>query len=353
MNDELARRLERFLAHRIPEVRCLRVVALESPSEGFSQETFCFEVETERDGERHRRGYVAKREPVAGLLEPYDLEPEFRVLHALCDVPCVPAAHWFEADGAVLERPFYVMDRLEGEVPIPAAGPGGAGPFSEAERKALGPQVIETLTRLHAIDWRSRGFGFLDPPAPGREAAQRELERWTRRIVQSRLPAGPVVREALLWLHRNVPCSPEVTLVHGDFRLGNWLVVREGGGARLTGVLDWEMVHLGDPFEDVAWCSSPMWRAGTPYAAALLPDTEFLERYGRVARRALDPARLHFYAVLSVVKMIAIELTGLRTFLDQRTRDLRMAIFEHQIPFLEALLAALRGWLAPDRPGGV
>ena len=61
----------------------VRVTHLERSTEGFSQETFVFDVELGRE----RRGYVAKREPVAGLLEPYDLEPEFRVLHALSEDP--------------------------------------------------------------------------------------------------------------------------------------------------------------------------------------------------------------------------------------------------------------------------
>jgi hypothetical protein len=55
--------------------------------------------------------------------------------------------------------------------------------------------------------------------------------------------------------------------------------------------------------------------------------------------------RLRYWEVLAVVKMIAIMMTGIRAFADGRTRDLRMAIFDHQLPFLHALLAGLRGWL--------
>src|SRR5947208_2925904 len=111
---------------------------------------------------RERRGYVAKREPVAGVLEPYDLEPEFRVLHALSDDPLPsPPTPWFTRDPAVLGRPFYVMERLPGEVPIPAARADGSGPFDDAERAALGPQVAHALARLHAIDWPARCFQFL------------------------------------------------------------------------------------------------------------------------------------------------------------------------------------------------
>jgi len=346
-SGDLGARLERFLAARCPEASAVRVTSLEQSTEGFSQETFTFDVELTRDGAVGRRGYVAKRQPAVGLLEPYDLEPEFRVLHALSDDPLLsPPTPWFERDPAVLDRPFYVMERLPGEVPLPAAMADGSGPFADAERPVLGAQVAEQLARLHAIDWRRLGLDFLGPPRPGREAAARELRRWERRIEESGLPRDPALAEALLWLRRHVPETPEVTLVHGDYRLGNFLVERAGAASRLTGILDWELVHLGDPLEDVAWCSSALWCAGTPYAAALLPPEDLGAAYAAAAGRALDAARLRFYDVLALVKMIAIMLTGIRAFTDGRTPDLRMAIFDHQLPFVHLLLGMSRGWLA-------
>ena len=339
----LVARLEEFLRPRLPGACTPRVVRLERSTEGFSQETFTFEVE---DPPRARRGFVLKREPVAGLLEPYDLEPEFRVLHALSSDPLPsPATPWFETDPAVLERSFYVMERLPGDVPLPVAGPDGSGPFGDAERARLADEVATALARLHAVDWHAYGLDFLADPGPGRAAAARELARWEGRIAGSGLPLDPPLAEALGWLRRHVPVTPEITLVHGDFRLGNFLVVRDDRGARLTGILDWEMVHLGDPLEDVAWCISPLWRGGTPFASGLAPPEEFVARWAEISGRAPDAERLHFYAVLAIVKMIAIMLTGLRAFRDGRTADLRMAIFDHQLPYLHLLLGMTRGWL--------
>ena len=336
---DFRQRLERFLTGQL-QADDVRITALSRSTEGFSQETFSFDVEITRGGARETEGYVAKREPVAGLLEPYDLEPEFRVLHALSDDPLPsPPTPWFTKDPAVLERPFYVMKRLPGEVPIPAPSLDGVGPFNDAERRTLGPQVAETLARLHAVDWRGLGLGFLGDPGAGYAAATRELERWESRISRSGLPPDPAVTAALLWLHAHVPRCDETTLVHGDYRLGNFLVVRDGERARLTGVLDWEMVHVGDPLEDLAWCSSPLWRAGTDFASALLPPDEMAAVYAAAAGRAADPERLRFYDVLTIVKMIAIMQTGIRAFNDARTSDLRMAIFDHQLPYLLVMLA--------------
>jgi aminoglycoside phosphotransferase (APT) family kinase protein len=337
---ELEANLAHFLAERLGAA--VQVRHLERNTEGFSQETFSFDAEL---GSGLRR-YVAKREPPAGLLEPYDLEPEFRVLHGLTGTDVLsPPTPWFSDDPRVLERPFYVMERLPGEVPLPTAGANGSGPFTPAEREALAEQVAAALARLHAVDWQKRGFEFLGAPSLGRGAAERELARWEERIARAGFPAPPLLADALVWLRRSLPEAGEITLVHGDFRLGNWLVEQRGDGATLLGVLDWEMVHLGDPLEDLAWCSCELWRAGTPWAGAMLAPEDFHAVYARASGRAVDAERMAFYRVLAVVKMIAIMLTGIRAFRDGRTSDLRMAIFDHQLPFLFALLALARGWL--------
>jgi aminoglycoside phosphotransferase (APT) family kinase protein len=342
---DLAARLERFFAARLPDADGLRIRDLETHTEGFSQETFSCTVEHRRDGAIERTRWVIKREPPAGLLEPYDLEPEFRVLHELAGAPLpAPRTPWFERDSAVLERPFYVMERLPGDVPLPVPGADGAGPFGASERAALAPQVMEALAALHAVDWRARGFEFLGAPPQG-DSAQREVARWSARIRDSGLEPAPVVAEALVWLQRHAPVAGDVVLLHGDFRLGNWLVTRSGESAHLSGVLDWEMVHLGDPTEDVAWCLSHLWRGQTPRAACLAAPDELVALYERASGRLLDPTRLHFYEVLAVVKMLAIMSTGVRAFREGRTGDLRMAMFDHQMVMLHALLAALRGWL--------
>ncbi len=338
--SDLARALESFLAARLPGSP--RVRDVEAHTEGFSQETFSFRSEAAGDV----RHWVVKREPPAGLLEPYDLEPEFRVLHALSDDPLPsPRTPWFERDPAVLGRPFYVMERLGGEVPIPSPGASGEGPFEPAERDALAPQVMRALADLHRVDWKARGLDFLGVPTMGPGAALREVARWQARIDASGIAPDPVLFEALVWLRRHAPATDRVVLLHGDYRLGNWLVERRGAESRLTGVLDWEMVHLGDPVEDVAWCISHLWRGQTPRAACLAAPDALVALYEDASGQPVDGAALRWYEVLAVVKMAAIMLTGIRAFRDGRTPDLRMAIFDHQLPYLYLLLGMLRGWL--------
>ena len=126
MPPDLQSQLERFLAGRLPDADGVRVLALERNMEGFSQECFSFDAEIRHGERRELRSYVLKREPLTGLLEPYDLEPESKVLHALSDQALLsPPTPWFSDDPALLERPFYVMEKLSGEVPLPVEGPDG------------------------------------------------------------------------------------------------------------------------------------------------------------------------------------------------------------------------------------
>ena len=98
--QELEARLASFLTQRLGAP--VQVRGLERNTEGFSQETFSFDAEL--GGKT--RSYVAKREPVAGLLEPYDLEPEFRVLHGLEGADVLsPPTPWFSDDRACSSAP--------------------------------------------------------------------------------------------------------------------------------------------------------------------------------------------------------------------------------------------------------
>lgn len=118
-------------------------------------------------------------------------------------------------------------------------------------RAELAGQCGRVLALLHGLP--TAPFGFLEMLTPAAflarlNAQYRALER-----------PGPVFECALRWLAAVLPAAPErLTVVHGDFRNGNFLVGADG----LRGVLDWEGVHLGDPAEDLAYITVRSWRFG-------------------------------------------------------------------------------------------
>ena len=105
----------------------------------------------------------------------------------------------------------------------------------------------------------------------------------------------PILALALRWLERNLPAPTAPRLLHGDFRLGNVLVEQ----GRLTGVLDWELAHLGDPHEDLAFGCMTVWRFARPDRPAYgLGSVESLATaYLAAGGQAFDPARFRFWLV--------------------------------------------------------
>jgi aminoglycoside phosphotransferase (APT) family kinase protein len=173
------------------------------------------------------------------------------------------------------------------------------------------------LARIHAGDHRRIGFDFLDDPGRGEEPARREVAHWRRIYEQDRLEAHPILERGFGWLGRHLPEATNITLVHGDYRSGNFLHDERG---HITAVLDWEMTHLGDPCEDLGWATMPYW-SSAQRACGLESEEEMLARYERLAGAPVDRRRVHFYKVLGTVKMMVISLTGIRNYCTGRSAD--------------------------------
>jgi aminoglycoside phosphotransferase (APT) family kinase protein len=115
--------------------------------------------------------------------------------------------------------------------------------------------------------------------------------------LDKRTTKRPATELAIDWLARNRPLGPEAltTLVHGDYRVGNFLVAPEG----LTGVLDWEFAHWGSPDEDLAWLCMRDWRFGklSLPVGGIGPRAPFLRAYAEASGRVPDPASLRWWEI--------------------------------------------------------
>jgi aminoglycoside phosphotransferase (APT) family kinase protein len=132
-----------------------------------------------------------------------------------------------------------------------------------------------------------------------------------------------------------------VTLVHADYRTGNFLCTPEGS---IVGVLDWEMAHLGDPVEDVAWACIRPWRwLGNELMGGLMERDEFIQRYEQATGIPVTEEGVRFWEVLGNVKLAAIFVTGGRSFCDGRTRAAMMAFLGRNMGRLELEIMDLMG----------
>ncbi|HET6507956.1 MAG TPA: phosphotransferase family protein [Baekduia sp.] len=238
---------------------------------------------------------------------------EFELLRALDGRLPVPEAFWVDDDARWFPYPALVYALIDG-VAKPSRGVGanvaGLGTnFGPGLRERLAPQYLEYLARIHTLDLRDASLPSFDVPAVGTtQSALWELNRARRLWEEDRGVDVPLMEVAAGWLERTLPTLDHVSLVHGDYRSGNFLF--DEGSARITGWLDWERAHLGDRHRDLAWSTQPVCghyaEDGRTYlVCGLVPLDEFYDRYSELSGLEVDPERLRWYRVLNAYSMVA------------------------------------------------
>ena len=303
-------RLRAWFASKLPRSRELRLSELTGPgTTGFSNDTLLCDLAWLEHGAELRRELVVRIEPGGTRVFPhYDLGRQFRVMQALAatDVP-VPEVLWLEEDPRVLGAPFYVMARVAGRIPPDTPPYHAAGWVAETapeERARLWWSGIEVLARIHRLD--GRRLAIVGAPRAGTSPLRAQLDDYRRFLdwaAQGR--RHPASEAGLAWLERFAPAAPEPTaLCWGDARLGN-MVFRDG---RCVAVLDWEMVTLGNPAQDLAWWiffdDHHSAGCGLPRLPGLPGPAETVARYEGVAGRAVE--HLAYYDVFAAFRFSVI-----------------------------------------------
>jgi aminoglycoside phosphotransferase (APT) family kinase protein len=311
---ELARaQLEAFLARARPGAEALAIADLRAPSStGFSSETLLFEVHWRERGAARRERLVARIEPRGFNVFPtYDLTVQYRVLSALAktSVP-VPAVRDHDWSDATLGAPFYLMEYLDGWVPSDNPPMHAAGRMAEqmtpAEREQVWWSGLEAMCRVHEADPAELGLGFLDESERGGDALAQHLHYYDAYLTWGLVdrPRYPLLERALGWLRDRAPAGEPVALCWGDSRLANQIF----SGTDCIGVLDWEMVRLGNPLQDAAWwvaLDRCFWEGvGLTRLDGLPGRDETLAHWRDRTGRSL--AGVDYYEVFALMKFTAI-----------------------------------------------
>ncbi len=310
--ENLAACVHRFLEAKLEGARDIRIDNVAPITAGNARQAWEFDVRwLESGGEERKVSCVMLRKAEAGQLES-DLVAEFRTISALwgSGVP-VARALWIDSEGGWLKRPSFIMEKVSGATDFFAL----LKPEAAERSRAIARQLAAIAANLHTLDWMKLGVDFLPATTPATAAAQ-QLSYWEALFLKHRMEPHPVMVAAFTWLKEHQPVARRISIVHGDFRFGNFLYEEE----RIKAMLDWEMVHLGDPVEDIAWAYRSLWG---PQAVVSLD--EFVGRYTELSGLQVDPDTLRFYRLLGEVKHSIISLTGARSFMDGRTRNLFLA----------------------------
>jgi aminoglycoside phosphotransferase (APT) family kinase protein len=339
--DELCARLAAFVAgeERLPAA-AVRAGGLRRLAGGASREIWSVDLALERaPGRSEALPLVLRKDPPGRVGDGGDRATEFRVLRAAgAGGVAVPRVHWACSDPAVLGSPFFLMERVAGEtLPRRLLREERYAPA----RAALAEQLGVQLARIHALDLARPDLAGLARPPADRPPARAEVERTAQGLRELAVDPHPVLELAERWLLERAPAPERVTLVHGDYRIGN--VVFDETGARA--ILDWELVHVGDPLEDLGWLCTRAWRFGSPLPAGGVGTREQLvAAYERESGTKVDPEALRFWEAFGSFKLALVFVMQSRVYLDGRVRSVELASLGRRTAEAEdELLRFLRG----------
>jgi len=256
------------------------------------------------------RAWALRRPPIHHVLPTaHDMVREHRLMHALgpAGIP-VPRTVGLCTDEAVNERPFFVMEFVEGH--IVRSAPEAEKAFDEKTRRAVGDHMADTLAALHDVDPDAVGLGDL-----GRHEGyiERQLKRWRGQYEQMQVEGidhGDLVERVSDELSRRVPVQQRTSVVHGDYRMDN-VVLSDDGAVRA--ILDWEICTLGDPLADIGllmvyWAEPSDSMAVLGLSPTTAPGfssrAQVMERYA--AASDLDLSGIGYYTAFGYWKLACI-----------------------------------------------
>ena len=289
-----------------------------------------------------RRGdvRVVLRRPPRPPLPPsaHDVLREARLLRALePTVVRVPPVLAVCEDESVLGVPFYVMEEMRGSVITNEVPPELDQP---AELRRLSEELVDRLVEIHSVHWRACGLeGYGKPNG----YLERQLRRFGGLWEHNKTRELPVVEEVRDWLASNLPRSPESTIVHGDYRLGN-VMVAPRPPARLVAIFDWELSTIGDPLADLGYFTVTWAQAGDPEdtsfsslsaatrRAGFMTRAELIARYEQRSGRSMSA--LGWYQALALWKAAVFMEGNYKRFSVGASDDPYLALFDEGVPAL-------------------
>ncbi|MGB3626729.1 MAG: phosphotransferase family protein [Henriciella sp.] len=315
--DELASKFAGYAEAHIPGARNLSVSAISRIHGGASRETYSIDIAYEDATGPKVKGVILRRDPPDSLIDT-ERRVEFAAIRSAfgkADIP-VPEAMFLEEDNGPLGAPFFVMGRIEGGQPL--------NPFrmdqADPHRASLGRDFFQYLGAIAAIDLEGAAIAAeINTPAPD-ACWKRELDRWANEIRTNTREPQPVAEAAIRYLEAHPPPPAQrLSLVHGDYRTGNYL---HDGAGHIVAILDWEMAHIGDPYEDLAWATDLLWCGNdTDRAAGLLPWPDAVAVWQEASGCTFDPAAFEWWSLFAHLKGLGIWISSARAFADGKNDD--------------------------------
>jgi aminoglycoside phosphotransferase (APT) family kinase protein len=274
--------------------------------------------------------WVLRTDAAQRLVFSLDREAEYAVLkaaHAAGITVAQPIVRC--ADETVIGRPFLIQAFVPGQAQARAIV---RNPDLAAFGDTLAATLGRELAKIHALTPSAPDLSVLPipllPPAKVQVAG-------LKAALAGASQARPALEYVLAWLDAHAPTTPQITLVHGDFRTGNYLLQE----TQLSAILDWEFAHWGDPLEDIGWFCARCWRFGRDEAwqeaGGIGTRRAFYEAYTAAGGRAITDAGVAYWEVMAAAKWAVIALLQGDRFLVGGETAIELALTGLMAPEME------------------
>jgi aminoglycoside phosphotransferase (APT) family kinase protein len=294
--------LTQYLRRRLPEFPSIEAASLVEIGGGLSKKTYRLEV----IGGPQQWQRLILRQDVIGGPTPLSVLDEIAVLR-LAEEAGLPVAHicWVEDDCQHFDTAFVLNQQLPGICDAAAWRVPSNTPDPPWR------QLARYLARLHRIP--AADLIGAKAQGPASEPLLQFVTGIERRWVEETPCIDPLVQLGFAWLKRNLPRDvPRVALIHADLSERN-ILLHDG---QVTGLLDWELWHIGDPVYDLAYLQ--------PLISQLTDWQRFLDCYYAHGGPESNLANLRYWYICSEFRNVAMLASGLRTFMDGRNRNLKL-----------------------------
>ena len=295
---------------------------------GAVQQNWRIDVAVDGGARAGSHAWVLRTDAAARLNVSLDRVAEFR---------CIAAAH---AQGIRVAEPIAVCDNdsiIGASFAIQVLVSGMAqgrrivrDPALPTFGDALAQDLGRELARIHSI--RPAAGVLTALPVPIGNPSRLAVATLRASLDEASAPR-PALEYILAWLDVNAPEPRALTLVHGDFRTGNYMV----DAGRLTAILDWEFCHWGDPREDIGWFIARCWRFGNDdkVAGGIARFASLLAGYNETADQKVTAAEIQYFEVLAAARWAAIALLQGDRFVKGGERSLELVLTGLMPPEME------------------
>jgi aminoglycoside phosphotransferase (APT) family kinase protein len=333
---DLQRSLQNFIEHRIDcrfEISNLRRL-----SGGASKEQFVFDLKKYDSSPGAPERLVLRLQPAESLVENSRL-CEFQIMRAVSETVPVAQGVWIDPEGESFGQPALIARFVTGvtkPTETTLRNVSGVGTqFGVHWRERLKRQFVQHLVAIHEFDWSTADLSAFAKPEIGTTASLEKTINWHDRVwEEDSVQEFPLLQVVSTWLRQNMPTLTRASIVHADYRQGNFMFNEESG--RITAILDWELAHIGDFHEDLGYmCQRPTTgtvdETGRQLICDLFTRSELLDLYEEMSGRSVDPKRVRYFEIMHLRKSAIICLgTAVRIVEGSKT---------HQ--------DVLNAWLAP------